>query len=106
MNIRIGEYIGLSPLTKKQVKRLNSSVADHLLRSLSLVFCNHSASYDDYSILTRENKKYYMRYKPSLNRNITLAEADLGLVKLVVMTNVFFNYHQHEIKMKRLICVK
>ena len=106
VNIRIGEYIGLSPLTKKQVKRLNSSVADHLLRSLSLVFCNHSASYDDYSILTRENKNYYMRYKPSLNRNITSAEADLGLVKLIVMTNVFFNYHQHEIEMKRLICVK
>ena len=34
------------------------------------------------------------------------SEADLGLVKLVVMTNVFFNYHQHEIEIKRLICVK
>ena len=41
LNVRIGEYIGISPLTKKQVKPKNNSVADHLL------FCNHSASYDN-----------------------------------------------------------
>ena len=66
----------ISALTKKQVKLKNSSVADHLL------FCNHSASYDDFSILTRENKTFLlelkeslliMRDKPSLNRNITSA---------------------------------
>ena len=34
------------------------------------------------------------------------AEAYLGLVKLVVMTNVFFNYHQRKIEIKLLICVK
>ena len=34
------------------------------------------------------------------------AEADSGLVKLVVMTNVFFNNQQHEIKTHRFICVK
>ena len=34
------------------------------------------------------------------------SEVDLGLVKLVVMTNVFLNYHQHEIKIKRLIYVR
>ena len=74
MNVRIGEHIGISSLTRKQVKPKNSSVADHLL------FCNHSASYDDFSILTRENKKFLlefketlliMRDKPSLSRNIT-----------------------------------
>ena len=76
LNVRIGEHIGISPLTKKQVKPKNSSVANHLL------FCNHSASYDDFSILTRENKNLLlelkeslliMRDKPSLNRNITSA---------------------------------
>ena len=41
----------MSALTKKQVMPKNSSVADHLL------FYNHSASYDDFSILMRENKK-------------------------------------------------
>ena len=53
LNVRIGEHIGISPLTRKQVKPKNSSVADHLL------FCNHSASYDDFSILTPENKSFY-----------------------------------------------
>ena len=32
--------------------------------------------------------------------------ADSALVKLVVMTNVFFNNQQHKIKIKRFICVK
>ena len=76
MNVRIGEHIGISPFTSKQVKPKNSSVADYLL------VCNHSASYDDFSVLTRENKKFLlelkerlliMRDKPSLNRNITSA---------------------------------
>ena len=35
-----------------------------------------------------------------------LAEADSGLVKFVVMTHVFLNNQQYEIKIKRLICVK
>ena len=52
LNVRIGEHIGISPLTKKQVKLKNSSVADHLL------FCNHSVSYDDFSILMREKKVF------------------------------------------------
>ena len=33
-------------------------------------------------------------------------EADSGLVKLVVMTNVFFNNQQHKIEIKRFMCVK
>ena len=76
LNVRIGEHIGISPLTRKQVKPKSSSVADHLL------LCNHSASYDDFSILTRDNSKFLLelkesllilRDKPSLNRNITSA---------------------------------
>ena len=66
----------ISPLTRKQVKPKNSSIVDHLL------LCNHSASYDDFSILTRDNSKFLLelkesllilRDKPSLNRNITSA---------------------------------
>ena len=34
------------------------------------------------------------------------AGADSGLVKIAVMTNVFFNNQQHKIKVKRFICVK
>ena len=74
LNVRIGEHISISPLTRKQVNPKNNSVADHLL------LCNHSASYDDFSILTRDNSKFLLelkesllilRDKPSLNRNIT-----------------------------------
>ena len=53
LNVRIGEHTGTSPLTKKRVKPKNSSVADHLL------FCNRS-TYDDFSILTCENKKFLL----------------------------------------------
>ena len=76
LDVRIGEHICISPLTRKQVKPKNSSVADHLL------FYNHSASYDDFSIVTRANKMFLrelkeslliMRDKPSLNWNITSA---------------------------------
>ena len=56
----MGEHIGISTLTKKQVKPENSSVADHLL------LCNNSASYDDFSILTRESKKLLLELKESL----------------------------------------
>ena len=57
LNLRIDEHIGISPLTTKQVKPKKSSVAGHLL------FRNHSASYDDFNILTRENKTFYWNRK-------------------------------------------
>ena len=72
----IMKNIGTSPLTRKQVKPEDSFVADHSL------LCSHSASYDDFSILTRQNKKFLleskeslliMRDKPSLDKNITSA---------------------------------
>ena len=60
LNVRTGEHIGISSLTRKQVKPKNSSVVDHLLH------CNHSASHDDFSILTREKKKFLLELKESL----------------------------------------
>ena len=80
LNIRTGEHIGISPLTKTNFKPRNSFVADHLL------FCNHLVSYDDFSVLTREKKSFLlelkeslliMRDKASLKRNITSASLDL-----------------------------
>ena len=73
LNVRLGEHIGISPLTKKKVKPKGSTVSDHLL------LCNHSRSFENFSVLTKENKKFLlelkeslliMRDKPSLNRNI------------------------------------
>ena len=77
LNVKIGEHIGTLPLPKKQAKPENRSVADHL------PFRNHSASYDDFRNLTRENIMFLLELnesllimrgdKPSLNRNIASA---------------------------------
>ena len=72
-NVRIGEHIGILPLTtKKQDKPQNSSVADHLL------FCNHSAYYDDISILTGGNKRFQLELKVS--QLITRQEHHIGTI--------------------------
>ena len=63
-------------LERKKVKPKGSAVSDHLL------LCNHSPSFKNFSVLTKENKKFLlelkeslliMRDKPSLNRNIRSA---------------------------------
>ena len=72
LNVKIGEHIRISPLTKKKVKPKGSAVRDHLL------LCHHLPSFENFSVLTKENRKYVlklkkstliMRDKPSLNRN-------------------------------------
>ena len=76
LNVSIGEHIGISLLTRKKVKPKGSAVSDHLL------LCNHSPSFENVSLLNKENKKFLlelkeslliMRDKPSLNRNIRSA---------------------------------
>ena len=74
LDIRPGEHIGVPPLTGKKGKPSNNSaICDHLLH------CNFLPSFDNFSVLAHENKKYLleikeslliMRGKPSLNRNI------------------------------------
>ena len=75
-NVRIGEHIRISPLTKKKVKPKGSAVSSHLL------FWNHSPSFENFSALTKEHKKFLLELKenllimidkPSLNRNIRSA---------------------------------
>ena len=79
-NVRIGQHIGVSPLTKKKVKPKGSAVSNHLL------LCNRSPSFKTFSVLTKENKKSLlelkesllkMRDKPPLNGNIRPAPLDL-----------------------------
>ena len=60
LHVSIGEHIAISPITKKQVNPKNNSVAGHLL------FYNLSASYDNFSILTCENKNFLLELKESL----------------------------------------
>ena len=81
LDIRSGEHVGVSPLPGKKVKPSNNcSICDHLLHS------NFLPSFDNFSVLAHENKKYLleikeslliMRDKPSLNRNINSAPSYL-----------------------------
>ena len=43
LNVRIGEHIGISPLTKKKVKPKGRTGSDHLL------LCNQSRSFENFS---------------------------------------------------------
>ena len=62
-------------LERKKVKPKGSAVSDHLL------LCNHSPSFKNFSVLTKENKKFLLELKESLlimrdkplNRNIRSA---------------------------------
>ena len=60
INVRIGEHIGISPLTRKKVKPKGSAVSNHLL------LYNHSSSFENFSVLTKENKKFLLELKESL----------------------------------------
>ena len=51
LTVRIGDHIKITMLTKKKVKPKGSAVSDHLL------LCNHSPSFENFSVLTTENKK-------------------------------------------------
>ena len=76
LNVRIREHIGISPLTRKKSNPKGTTVRDHLL------LYNRSPSFEDFSVLTNENKTFLlemkeslliMRDKPFLNRNIRSA---------------------------------
>ena len=51
LNVRIGEHIVISPLTKKKVKSKGSTVSDHSL------LWNHSPPFENFSVLTKKNKR-------------------------------------------------
>ena len=61
LDIRSGEHIGVSPLTGKKVKPSNNSaICDHLLH------CNFLPSFDNFSVLAHENKKYLLEIEFNL----------------------------------------
>ena len=74
--VRSGEHIDISPLTNKRVQsRKDSAVNHHLLN------CN-SPTFEDFSVLCHENKKYLlevaeslliMRDRPSMNQDVRSA---------------------------------
>ena len=62
LNVRTGEHIRISPLTKKKVKPKGSVISDHFLHR------NHSPSFKNFSVLTKENKKFLLRKSPNDER--------------------------------------
>ena len=59
--VRSGELTGISPLTNKKVQpRKDSAACHHLLN------CNNSFTFEDFSVLCHENKKYLIEQKESL----------------------------------------
>ena len=72
--VRIGEHLGVSPLTGKKVKGvLESSIKDHLL------FCKFNPNFEDFSIIANNDNNFKItlmesllisRDHPTLNKNI------------------------------------
>ena len=52
LNVRIVEHIGISPLTKKKIKSKGKAVGDYL------VLCNHSLSFESFSVLWKIENLY------------------------------------------------
>ena len=86
--VRSGEHIVISPLINKNVQpRKESAVCHHFLNY------NYSPSFEDFSVLYYESKKYLfelkesfliMRDRPSVDRNIR--STPLYLFELVITT--------------------
>ena len=72
--VRSGEHIDISHVINKRIKPAkDSAVCHHLLN------CNYSPTFEDFSVLRQENKKYLLELKespftmrdiPSMNQNI------------------------------------
>ena len=61
LEIRSGEPLDVSPLAAKKVKPSNNSaICDQLIH------CNFLPSFDNFSVLAHENKKYLLEIKESL----------------------------------------
>ena len=56
---RIWEHIKISPSTKEKVKPMGCAVSYYLL------LCNHSPSFEIFSVLTKENRKFVFELKES-----------------------------------------
>ena len=75
--IRVGEHLGVSPLTGKKSKpKKSAAVKDHIM-----LFCDHIVSIDDFKILATSDSGFHVkveesllvsRDEPILNKNETL----------------------------------
>ena len=86
LKVRLGEHIGISPLTFKKTKPSKESVIrDHLLN------CNNIASFEEFTILTKENNKFVLEIKETLliKRNISILNKNISSTKLFLFDNSY-----------------
>ena len=61
LSVRVGEHLGVSPLTEKKSKSKQSTAAkDHML------FCDHIVSIDGFNILETSDSDFHVNVKESL----------------------------------------
>ena len=61
LNIRVGEHLHVSPLTRKKSKaKTSTAIRDHML------LCNHVVSLEDFKILASSNSEFHLKIKESL----------------------------------------
>ena len=60
--VRVGEHLGVSPLTVKKSKSKKSKVVkDHML------FCDHIVSINDFKILATSDSEFHVKIKDSVS---------------------------------------
>ena len=60
LDVRIRMHIRVSRLTKKKVMPKDTAASDHLLP------CNHSPAFENFVVLTKENRKFILELKKRL----------------------------------------
>ena len=61
VNVRAGEHIGLSPLTRNRVKCKESAISDHLL-----LHENSNSGFNDFNILCHESNAFKLSIRESI----------------------------------------
>ena len=84
LKVRSREHVGISHLTFKKTKPSKESlIRDHLLN------CNNIASFEEFTILTKENNKFVLEIKETLliKRNISILNKNISSTKLFLCDN-------------------
>ena len=61
LNIRVGEHLDVSPLTRKKSKAKTSTAIKH-----HMLLCDHVVSLEDFKILASNNSEFHLKIKESL----------------------------------------
>ena len=83
---------------------LSQGFYDHVAWWMKFYFRIIKSTFETKNLDIYISKKFFFNYL--FLETLLHIEADSGLVKLVMMTNVFSSNQEHKIKIKRFICVK